>query len=308
VLLRVDRREDGGAEPEESPVTQLELFAAVDEAATRVAPELPPLGPIPEPPAFRVRSLSYSALALFGRCSYRFYAERIAGLRSAQPGAAVAGVEGLAATEIGDAVHVALEEGRVGAETAELVLARYPAATPDDLERVASLVDAWHSSPLAEELRNGSAPKPELPFAFEHDGVLLHGRFDLFRLAGGRALIVDYKTNRLEDLTPEEALEDDYALQRLVYALASFRGGADEVEIAYVFLERPDDAVRRTFLREEMPALEAELSAAIAAIDEGEFRPTPSEFACAGCPALDVVCAGPRLPGAQNVVVSASAT
>src|SRR6185312_1824749 len=185
---------------------------------------------------------------------------------------------------------------------------RYPAATSEDLERVSSLVDAWHASPLAAELRTGAEPKPELPFAFEHDGVLLHGRFDLFRLGDDRALIVDYKTNRLEDLTPEEALEDDYSLQRLVYALAAFRAGADQVEVAYVFLERPDDAVRRTFLREEMPALEAELSAAIAAIDEGEFRPTPSEFACAGCPALDVVCAGPRLPGAQNVVVSASAT
>jgi hypothetical protein len=205
-------------------------------------------------------------------------------------------------------VHVALEEGRVGAETADLVLARYPAATREDLERVASLVDAWHSSPLAEELRSGEEPKPELPFAFEHDGVLLHGRFDLFRLADGRALVVDYKTNRLEELTPEEALEDDYALQRLVYALASFRAGADGVEVAYVFLERPDEAVRRTFAREEVPGLEAELSAAIASIDEGDFRPTPSEFACAGCPALDVVCAGPRLPGAQIAVVSASAT
>ena len=36
-----------------------------------------------------------------------------------------------------------------------------------------------------------------------------------------------------------------------------------------------------------MPALEAELSEAIAAIQAGEFVPTPSEFACAGCPALD---------------------
>ena len=26
-----------------------------------------------------------------------------------------------------------------------------------------------------------------------------------------------------------------------------------------------------------------------------EFPPTPGEFACAGCPALDLVCAGPRL-------------
>ena len=253
VLLRVDRRDDGTAEPDESTAAQLELFAAVEGAATRAAPELPPLGSIPEPPAFRIRSLSYSSLALYGRCSYRFYAERIAGLRMAQPSAAVAGAEGLAATEIGDAVHVALEHGVPGAETGELVRSRYPAATPEDLERVSSLVDAWHSSALAGELRSGPEPKPELAFAFEHDGVLLHGRFDLFRLADGRVLVVDYKTNRLEDLTPEEALEDDYSLQRLVYALASFRAGAEEVEVAYVFLERPEDVVRRTFVRDEVP-------------------------------------------------------
>ena len=51
-----------------------------------------------------------------------------------------------------------------------------------------------------------------------------------------------------------------------------------------------------TFARDEVPELEAELSAAIARINAGEFRPTPGEFTCAGCPALDVVCAGPRLP------------
>ena len=44
-----------------------------------------------------------------------------------------------------------------------------------------------------------------------------------------------------------------------------------------------------------MTALEAELGAAIAQINAGEFRPTPDEFVCRGCPALDVVCAGPRL-------------
>jgi hypothetical protein len=80
-----------------------------------------------------------------------------------------------------------------------------------------------------------------------------------------------------------------------VYALAAFRAGADEVDVAYVFLEQPELPVRRTFVRDEVPALEAELSEAIAAIHDGDFRPTPSEFACAGCPALDVVCAGPRL-------------
>ena len=53
----------------------------------------------------------------------------------------------------------------------------------------------------------------------------------------------------------------------------------------------------RTFTRADVPALEAELSEAIGRIRAGEFVPTPSEFICAGCPALDVVCAGPRLRG-----------
>ncbi len=99
---------------------------------------------------------------------------------------------------------------------------------------------------------------------------------------------------------PAEVIESDYRLQRLVYALACFRGGADEVEVVYAFLESPGSVVSTSFLRPDLPALEAELSAAIARIDAGEFVPTPSEFTCSGCPALDLVCSGPsgrRPPG-----------
>jgi hypothetical protein len=53
--------------------------------------------------------------------------------------------------------------------------------------------------------------------------------------------------------------------------------------------------VSATFSTADLAALEAELSAAIARIRAGDFRPTPGELACSGCPALDVVCAGPRL-------------
>ena len=216
-------------------------------------------------------------------------------MRPSDAHGSVPGQSGLAATEIGDAVHVLLEHGVASADVREPVLARYPAATEDDLARVAQLVQAWHDSPLAHRLAELDGVRPELPFAFEHEGVLLHGRLDIYAASQGRALVVDYKTNRLEELTPEEALEDDYSLQRLVYALAAFRAGAEEVEVVYVFLERPHEPVARTFERAETAELEAELSAAIAAIDAGEFRPTPSELACAGCPALDLVCAGPRL-------------
>jgi hypothetical protein len=54
-----------------------------------------------------------------------------------------------------------------------------------------------------------------------------------------------------------------------------------------------------------MPELEAELSEAIAQIQAGDFRPTPSEFACAGCPALNLVCAGPALRDAPAELAGA---
>ena len=135
----------------------------------------------------------------------------------------------------------------------------------------------------------------ERHFTFEHDGVLLHGFVDVLHLDGPRALVVDYKTNLLGESAPEAIVEADYGLQRLVYALACFRAGAEEVEVVYHFLERADAVVSTTFDRDQVPALEEELSAGIARIHTAEFRPQPSEFACSTCPALDLVCAGPRL-------------
>ena len=301
VLLRVDRgSEREAALPVPLAEPQLQLFAPVNGGAAREAPRLAPLAPVPSPPAHALRRLSYSALALFARCSYRFYAERIVGLAPRDPGGGVPGSEGLAATEIGDAVHVLLEVDAPASELRDRVLSRYPAASEEDVARVGSLVRAWRESPLARRLAELDAVRAELPFAFEHDGVLLHGRFDVFRLVDGRALVVDYKTNRLEELSTEAAVEGEYALQRLVYALAALRAGAEEVEVAYVFLERPDEVVTTAFARADVPALEAELSAAIRAIQEGDFRPTPGELVCRGCPALDTVCAGPRLWSAAS--------
>jgi hypothetical protein len=170
-----------------------------------------------------------------------------------------------------------------------------PDAGVEELGRIESLVSAYCESELAARLASLDGLLREQAFAFEHDGVVLHGYLDLVRLAGGRALVVDYKTNALEDASPSGVVDAEYRLQRLVYALACLRAGADEVEVVYQFLERAGEPVSTTFSRADLAGLEGELSAEIARIREGRFVPTPSEFACAGCPALDVVCAGPRL-------------
>jgi hypothetical protein len=181
-----------------------------------------------------------------------------------------------------------------------LVRTWYQSVSEDELARIGDLVDAYRGSELAQRL--GTGARPELAFAFEHNGVLLHGRFDIFERTGARAVVVDYKTNVLGDRDPGEVVESEYRLQRLVYALACFRAGADEVEVVYSFLEQPDAPVATIFGRDDVAELESELSAAIARIDAGEFVPTPSEFACMDCPALNVVCAGPRLRGAGEAL------
>jgi RecB family exonuclease len=302
VILRVDRY----AEPEVPPeavaeVGQLALFTAdAEEALPPLVPALPPLSEVPVPPLHRVRRLSFSALALFERCSYRYYAERVVGMRPTDERAAAPGAPGLAATEIGDAVHrllelVNLQEPLPPADLDSLVRGWYPSATDEEVERIGGFVRSYCESELARRVATLADARPERPFAFEHDGVLLHGRLDVLQLDGVRALVVDYKTNTLEEGTPEEIVEHDYRLQRLVYALACFRAGAEEVEVVYHFLERPDAIVATVFRLEQIGELEAELSAAIERINAGEFRPSPDEFICAGCPVLDVVCAGPRL-------------
>jgi ATP-dependent helicase/nuclease subunit A len=287
LLVRVDRyRAEVWAEPEAEALPepgQLELFTTFEELAVPAAPELPALVAPPEPPLYRVRRLSYTALATFDQCSYKYYVRYAAGMKEL----AVAGDDdrGMSATEVGSAVHALLE-------TLDLTA---PSVPDIDDERIRAFVAAYCESDLARRIAALSPLAKERPFTFEHDGVLVNGFLDVFHAEGARALVVDYKTNALGESSPEQIVEDDYRLQRLVYAIACFRAGVDEVEVVYHFLERADAVVSTTFVRGQLPQLEAELSTAIAQIQAGEFRPTPSEFACAGCPALDLVCAGPRL-------------
>ena len=283
-----------GAAPAELPV--------VAPAAAAPPPLLPPLPPVAAPPLHELRRLSFSALALHARCSYRWYVERVVGLREVEPATDEHGAAGLAATELGDAVHVVLEHINLAAPElpapdllAATVRRLYPAATAEEIERVGRFAAAYVGSALAQRIAALPGARPERPFAFEQDGVLLRGRLDVLGADGQRAVVLDYKTNMLGSTSPADAVEQGYRLQRIVYALACLRGGSPEVEVVYSFLERPEEPVSTVYGAADVPALAEELSAAIARVRDGAFVPTPSAFACAGCPALDVVCAGTRL-------------
>jgi ATP-dependent exoDNAse (exonuclease V) beta subunit len=309
VLLRIDR---GQPAPERPPaareaeelsleVGQLALFEGSGEQLPPAAPRLRELEAIAEPPLHHVSRLSFSAISLFERCSYRYYAERVAGMRPTpwrtEEGD---GEGGLHATELGDAVHRLLERVDLTRpvpppELEELARGWYPAVSGAELERMRELVEAYCGSDLARRVASLDGVRVERPFAFLLDDVLLNGRLDVLWRDGDRALVLDYKTNALGGRDPGEIVEHEYRGQRAVYALACLRAGATQVEVVYQFLETADDPVSAAFTTADVGALEEELGEVVSRIREGDFRPTPSEFACAGCPALDRICAGPRL-------------
>ena len=309
VLLRVDRGQPdppppaAAAPPAPLVATngQLALFEGSGEAIPPPAPRLRELAAVPDPPLQRLSRLSYSALSLFERCSYRYYAERVAGMRPAPwaPSGEDSGTA-LHATEVGDAVHRLLERvdlarPAVPADLDALVRIWYPAVTETEVEHVGRHVRAYCDSILAARIASLEGVQVERPFAFALDDVLVNGRLDVLWRAGEQALVLDYKTNALDGRGPAAIVEDEYHFQRIVYALACFAAGIDEVEVVYQFLEAPEEVVSVSFSRADVGRLERDIGAVIARIRDGDFRPTPSAYACSGCPALDRVCAGPGL-------------
>ncbi len=253
-----------------------------------VPPERPPVPP---------GHLSNAALELYARCGYRFYAERVLGLR---PLELAAGGGGGGALSFGTAVHALLEWSARNRwlepprERCERALSRAGLAPdPARTERAMELVRGWLSSPLREEL-GSSRLAPEAPFLLEVGGAVVRGKLDLLAGApGARPLVVDYKTNALDGRAPEE-LMSAYETQRDLYALAA--GGQDEpVRTAFVFLERPGEPVLHEHEPAELAATREQLEGLVAGIAAERFEVTasPHRALCHDCPARPRLCSHP---------------
>ena len=90
--------------------------------------------------------------------------------------------------------------------------------------------------------------------------------------------------------------------------------GAARAEVAYCFLERPDEPVTSVYTAADVPALEAELRELTAGVSEGRFEPTaaPHRGLCADCPGRPALCswdeertlAEPAVPGSLVPLVA----
>jgi ATP-dependent exoDNAse (exonuclease V) beta subunit len=168
--------------------------------------------------------------------------------------------------------------------------------TSEEAEEIVALVAAFAGSELCARLGRATDARREERFTFLLGGVLVTGAFDvLAREPGSRLLVVDYKSDRLGGADPASVVRASYLNQRLIYALAGLRSGADEVEVAHVFLEAPDRVVSASFGQGEALELERQLAALAEGAVAGRFVVTdaPQRSVCAGCPAEGGLCSWP---------------
>ncbi len=292
-----------------------------DAAADRPLGQGPP--PLVErrPPIVPSRPLSYTAISAYNECPYRFYMERVLGLsRSDRTSSRIPGTSAFSAdaeraatpsareerSAQGAAVHALLEWSQANGwrEPSEELARRHSVAAgldPGRTDATALLapVRDWLGSPLRERIGDGATRiRAEVPILLGIGDTVLRGSIDLLvEREGEPPLVIDYKTDRLGGSSPQEHAAR-YETQRTIYALAVAESlGAPEVEIAYVFLERPEAPAVTVLGKAEMDTGRERLATAIARIGRGEFPVAPVEkrdwALCRGCPALRGLCSGP---------------
>jgi ATP-dependent helicase/nuclease subunit A len=259
-------------------------------------PASPP-APVPDlaPAAPQIATLSYTALATYERCGYRFYAERVLGLPERPPiplppepdDSPVPQRPTMSGSARGTLIHELL---------ARLDFKRPSLADSMPAEVRGALTGLLGSSTFA-RLAGLRDVRREQRFAFPAGQTLITGVFDVLAREDrfNQLLVVDYKSDRLGGVSPYAIVDSRYQTQRTIYALAALKLGAATVEVLHLFLEAPEDPVAAVFQAADAPTLEADLLNRVVKVSGSDFPVTdaPGRQVCDGCPAQGGLCSYP---------------
>ena len=302
-----------------TPATLDEVLPPQDRAPTTVEEAEPPayeqplleLGLPPAPRALAVSRLSYSGLEDYRRCGYRFFLERTLKLAPVEAPRAehddpAEPEPGLEPRLRGTVVHGLLERLDFGrpvvpaeADVAAAVEMHGVEALPADVADIRAMLERVAGSELRARIAAATRVRTELPFAFTLEppgaggrSLLINGVVDVLAGEGARTLVVDWKSDPLAEREPEDVVAESYSTQRVIYALAALRAGAEVVEVAHCFLERPDEPAVALYEAADEERLERELLGLARGIVEGRFEPStePKFSLCADCPGRAALC------------------
>ena len=173
---------------------------------------------------------------------------------------------------------------------------------PADVADLLAMVERVAGSQLRERIAAARRVRTELPFTFTLTppgaggrSLLMNGVVDVYAVEDSGTLVVDWKSDVLDGREPADIVAEGYATQRIVYALAALRAGAERVEVAHCFLERPDEPAVAVYATADAEGLERELLELARGVVEGSFVPSDEPHAglCADCPGRAALCVHP---------------
>lgn len=294
VQVRVDvRRDVAGC------TAQAEGEATTVSAQTICSQPLPSEPGAPGGAAVRAPAppgrVSYSDLALYERCTLRYWAERIGRMGSVRQPASHD------AMRFGSALHVALQ--RAGAPSRDVPdgwvesIADAFGLAAEERARLEQAVVCYRASDIAGLVSDYPRCGIEHPFAIrigQKAGPVLVGSIDVYARDSTSALIVDYKSGT--GGTKDE-LAARYRLQAECYALAALREGVTSVAVRFVRPEVVDshgapEVIEFDFDATHQPSIERTILGIWERIGAEPYQPLTAwrDDVCGGCPASGSAC------------------
>ena len=176
-----------------------------------------------------------TSIALFADCPRRYYLSRYLGFPYGQQAADAFEIEDhelettteITATDLGQRVH-------------EILAGKPP--KEDENQEVLDLVRRFEQSDLGRCARQASQSIREESLLFSVDGRLISGQIDLWFDDGREQVLVDYKTDRLDQAEVEQKAKT-YSIQLQLYSLGIEKWRGRKPDRAVLHFLRPDVTV-----------------------------------------------------------------
>ncbi|MBN1295103.1 MAG: UvrD-helicase domain-containing protein [Candidatus Latescibacteria bacterium] len=284
-LFEYYRQEVGGIIPDERESGTVEsvisdTYSEPKEIHLHIPDYL--LNPIPEIKlSGKPETLSPTQVMMYRECPACYLYQNIYGISGNKLG----NYEGGMGIEYGNLAHAILQNWDFSSDIRSLTLVDNLAHRniPENLRAtLKKSLRHFTTTAIYEKISTANELHREESFVFIHDDVLFRGTIDLLLKTGNEYIIVDYKTDKVDQNSVDKAI-NRYKIQLGIYALALHRAKYIIPSQLLIYFITPAITAEIPCSEDFLAEMAESLTETINGIDSGNFAPDESEK-CKVCP------------------------
>jgi len=179
----------------------------------------------------------------------------------------------------GSLIHKILEKNAHGSEIEKIITEDLSMLEPDDYsfnkikEEINELISNFYASDVYEKIQSFTDFKNEQEIYYRKAAYYLYGILDKIIFNENKIIVVDYKTDLMQDISPEEKLET-YKIQLLFYAYLVKQAypKVEQIEVMLIFIREPEKSISQIIGNEELIRIENKLTSIIDSISDNRYE------------------------------------